>query len=91
MAKQQKEQYYASTTPAAPCCVVAGCAESVVAEVDAGSYGLALEAFRGVIRKTTSRRIGDEHFYACAYHLEHDLRMARLQWQSLMFLMREEG
>ena len=32
-----------------------------------------------------TRRVGDEHFYVCAYHLEHDQRMARIQWQELMF------
>jgi hypothetical protein len=41
---------------------------------------MALEMFRGSRRvKVRARRVGDEHFYACKYHLDHDQRMARLQ------------
>jgi hypothetical protein len=88
MAKQSGETYCAVTpdTDWSPRCVVTGCIAPVVAEVHTDSYAAALEMFRGIRRETVrSRRMGDERLFACQEHLDHDKRMAALDWQWLMF------
>jgi hypothetical protein len=92
MAKSRRETDYEdnndtkSKNIAPSRCVVENCRNPIEAEVHAGDYATALMMFRGIRRENVrSRRAGDEHFYVCAYHLEHDPRMARLQWQSMMF------
>jgi hypothetical protein len=88
MAKQRGETYCAVTpdTETVPHCVVKGCSAPVVAEVHTDRYADALEIFRGIRReKVRSRRLGDERFFVCQEHLEHDQRMADLEWQWLMF------
>jgi hypothetical protein len=83
---KQKEDPYCITAALAPQCAVLGCTEPPVAEVFDADYSEALALFRGRRRDVLrTRRVGDEHFYACQHHLEHDARMARLHWQTLMF------
>jgi hypothetical protein len=85
MARQREETYYV-VADASPHCIVAGCTAPIVAEVHAESYADALELFRGVSRqKIRSRRLGDERFFACQRHLDHDQRMTALEWQWLLF------
>jgi hypothetical protein len=69
-----------------PHCVVAGCMERPCCELHDGCYAAGLKEFRGIHRaKVRTRRIGDERFYACATHLKTDPRMARFEWQCLLF------
>jgi hypothetical protein len=85
MARQRGESYCPEPSGpppvAAPHCVRSYCDQLVVAEVHKDDYGLAQEIFRGVHRKLRSRRAGDERFFACEDHLEHDPTMAKLRWQ----------
>jgi hypothetical protein len=84
MAKQRVETYCAEAFGAdsLPHCVVAGCGAPIVAEVHTDSYGRALEMFRRIRReKVRCRRVGDERFFVCQEHLDHDQRMAALEWQ----------
>jgi hypothetical protein len=83
MSKQRVESYSALSAPPAPCCVVTDCGESVVAEVYSADYSLALGMFRNRKRATRSRRVGDERFYVCRFHLDNDPRMRPLRWQEL--------
>jgi hypothetical protein len=86
MARQPEETYCAVASDASPRCIVTGCAAPIVAEVHTDSYADALEVFRGIRReKIRSRRLGDERFFVCQQHLDHDQRMATLEWQWLMF------
>jgi hypothetical protein len=84
MPKQREEPYY-GMPDVAPHCVVTGCLAPVVAEVHTDSYAEALRLFRGLRRqKVRSRRLGDERFFVCRDHLDHDQRMAALEWQWLL-------
>jgi hypothetical protein len=86
MAQRFEDTYYAVPSDTMPRCVVTGCIAPVVAEVYDGDYAVALRIFRGVKReKIRSRRVGDERLYVCSEHLENDRRMAKVQWQWLMF------
>jgi hypothetical protein len=88
MAKQRGEPYCAMElyTDSFPHCVVAGCTAPIAAEVHIDSYADALDTFRGIRRKKVcSRQPGDERFFVCQEHLDHDQRMAALEWQLLMF------
>jgi hypothetical protein len=86
MARQRAETYYAVASETLPHCIVTGCTAPVVAEVHIDCYADALERFRGIRRgKVRSRRPGDERFFTCQQHMDHDFRMAALQWQRLLF------
>ena len=86
MAKQREETYCDMPSDTLPHCVVTGCPAPVVVEVHTDDYAAALALFRGTRRaKIHARRSGDERFYVCNEHLEHDGRMAGLRWQGLMF------
>jgi hypothetical protein len=83
MAKQREEAYYAALSDAPPQCVVDGCAAPIAAEVHDADYAVALELFRAIHRRSRTRRAGDEQFFVCEYHREHDARMRGLRWQDV--------
>jgi hypothetical protein len=84
MARRRGETSYAVASETLPHCIVTGCTAPVVAEVHTDCYADALERFRGIRGKVRSRRPGDERFFTCQAHLDHDGRMAALQWQLLI-------
>lgn len=70
---KQREDPYCVVGAFAPRCVVAGCAEPVVAQVHFSDRNRARETFHE-----------GGHVYACEFHLSHDPRMRRVRWQELI-------